>query len=379
MGDVIEQSRNEMPRKTKLRKRMRCLVAQIGYFARDIKWLLVFLFAFCFHFKSVQAEECYEFLEPIDVVYLWVDGNDPQWKEIKNHYKALIEGKSDITQDGATDNRFADNQELRYSLRSIWKFAPFINHIYIVTMNQRPAWLADHPMITVVDHKEIFFDPRVLPTFNSQAIESNLHRIPHLKEHFIYFNDDVFLGKSVTPLDFFTQFNEVKVLFEESLSPSGPSTDLETTYRRAWRNTNALFDQYYQPEPRYRLCHAPFALRKSYIAATEQEFPFVFALNASHKFRSIYDYNLTNGLLQYHWLYHNKVVEGDMTNKMITLRNDASFRRTKRALDALLAKPVHTFCLEDNMMGESEKTIQLLHEFLEAYYPDPAPWEIIQE
>jgi hypothetical protein len=48
-------------------------------------------------------------------------------------------------------------------------------------------------------------------------------------------------------------------------------------------------------------------------------------------------------------------------------------------LDALLAKPVHTFCLEDNMMGESEKTIQLLHEFLEAYYPDPAPWEIIQE
>ena len=34
-----------------------------------------------------------------------------------------------------------------------------------------------------------------LPTFSSPAIEANLHRIPGLSEHFLYFNDDVFLGK----------------------------------------------------------------------------------------------------------------------------------------------------------------------------------------
>jgi hypothetical protein len=34
-----------------------------------------------------------------------------------------------------------------------------------------------------------------LPTFSSPAIEANLHRIAGLSEHFLYFNDDVFLGK----------------------------------------------------------------------------------------------------------------------------------------------------------------------------------------
>jgi hypothetical protein len=326
-------------------------------------------------FSSASAQASSKFPEPIDIVYLWVDGSDPEWYSIKSFHQRALTPQSAPTQDAHTINRFSDNEELRYSLRSILKYAPFFNHIYIVTMNQIPKWLKPHPKITIVDHKEIFLNQHDLPTFNSQALECNLHRIANLSEHFIYFNDDVLLGRPVTPFDFFTLDGKVKVLFESSLSPSGPPNDNETTYRTAWRNTNALLDAFYIKEPRYRLCHAPFALKKSYIEATEEEFPFVFASNSSHKFRCKEDYNVTNGLFQYHWLYHDKVEEGELTNLMVTLRADEWIIRTKRALARLKSEHPHTFCLQDNMDEKSVKTKQLLKELLESWYPDPAPWE----
>tara|TARA_R110002050_G_scaffold150757_1_gene277697 strand:- start:234 stop:554 length:321 start_codon:yes stop_codon:yes gene_type:complete len=82
--------------------------------------------------------------------------------------------------------------QLRYSLRSIMKFAGWVRHIYIVTNGQVPSWLdVSHPRITVVAHEEIFTDPSDLPTFSSPAIEVHLHRIPGLSNRWIYFNDDV--------------------------------------------------------------------------------------------------------------------------------------------------------------------------------------------
>ena len=45
--------------------------------------------------------------------------------------------------------------------------------------------------------------PQYLPTYNSHTIELNLHRIPGLSENFVYFNDDVFLIRPVTPQHFF--------------------------------------------------------------------------------------------------------------------------------------------------------------------------------
>ena len=63
----------------------------------------------------------------IDLVYLWVDGNDPKWLEKKNRF---IEKKIN------TVGRYQDNQELKYSLRSIEKHLPWIRKIFIVTDDQ---------------------------------------------------------------------------------------------------------------------------------------------------------------------------------------------------------------------------------------------------
>lgn len=50
-------------------------------------------------------------------------------------------------------SRFQDNEELRYSLRSIEMFAPWVRNIYIVTNGQLPNWLnLEHPRLKVITH-----------------------------------------------------------------------------------------------------------------------------------------------------------------------------------------------------------------------------------
>ncbi|OQR97629.1 N-acetylglucosamine-1-phosphotransferase subunits alpha/beta [Achlya hypogyna] len=153
---------------------------------------------------------------PIDVVYTWVNGTDPRWKKEKNFYHrrwhAEIHGEYFNETDeanvvdasaAATENRFRDNEELRYSLRSIEKYAPWVRHVFLVTDGQVPSWLnTDCPRLTVVPHREMFTNTSHLPVFSSPAIEANLDTIPGLADHFLYFNDDVFLGAPVTPEDF---------------------------------------------------------------------------------------------------------------------------------------------------------------------------------
>ena len=109
-------------------------------------------------------------------------------------------------------SRFQDNEELRYSLRSVERFAPWVRHIFVVTNGQIPSWLnLDSPRLTLVTHKDIFPNHTHLPTYSSPAIESHLHRIPGLADHFIYLNDDVMFGDYVWPEDFYTYQKGQKV------------------------------------------------------------------------------------------------------------------------------------------------------------------------
>lgn len=133
------------------------------------------------------------------MVYLWVNGNDPQWQAKRNAVIGNVEAASPVNCKG----RYADNDELKYSLRSLEQYAPWIRKIFIVTDNQTPAWLnTDDPKIRIVDHSEIL-PAKSLPCFNSRVIEHCLCRIPDLSEHFLYGNDDMFFNRPVTPSSFF--------------------------------------------------------------------------------------------------------------------------------------------------------------------------------
>ncbi|XP_069620379.1 N-acetylglucosamine-1-phosphotransferase subunits alpha/beta isoform X2 [Ranitomeya imitator] len=120
---------------------------------------------------------------------------------------------SQLKEDGdVSASRFEDNEELRYSLRSIEKHAPWVRHVFIVTNGQIPSWLnLDNPRVTIVSHQDIFLNTSHLPTFSSPAIESHIHRIPGLSQKFIYMNDDVMFGTHVWPDDFFSHSKGQKV------------------------------------------------------------------------------------------------------------------------------------------------------------------------
>lgn len=122
---------------------------------------------------------------------------------------AISQSKQD---EDVSASRFEDNEELRYSLRSVEKHAPWVRHIFIVTNGQIPSWLnLDNPRVTVVTHQDIFLNHSHLPTFSSPAIEAHIHRIPGLSQKFIYLNDDVMFGKDVWPDDFYTHSKGQKV------------------------------------------------------------------------------------------------------------------------------------------------------------------------
>jgi hypothetical protein len=137
----------------------------------------------------------------IDAVYTWVDGSDPTWQAQRAAARQQAGLPDDSKEPGFAD-RYVQHGELQWSLKNLVRYAPWIRRVFIVTMQQVPPDLPDELDVTIIDHKSILPDS-ALPTFNSFAIETALHLIPDLAEHFIYFNDDMFIGQPVTPEDFF--------------------------------------------------------------------------------------------------------------------------------------------------------------------------------
>lgn len=148
----------------------------------------------------------------VDIVILWVDGDEPALKAKREAYMAG-HGIGTVTDDINGSTRYSDKGEIYYCIGSILRFTDFVRKIFIVTDNQKPPGLdaflaADFPgnavPIEIVDHKDIFRDHlQYLPTFNCNSIETLMYRIPGLGENFVYFNDDVFLTAPMKEEDWF--------------------------------------------------------------------------------------------------------------------------------------------------------------------------------
>jgi len=141
---------------------------------------------------------------PIDVVIPWVDDRDPLWRLERNAY---LQQNTSITKLHNFDNgkdRFRSWDNLQYIFRGIEEHMPWVRKIHLVTNGQMPQWLRlENPKLNFVQHSD-YIPSGFLPTFNSHVIELNLHRIPGLAEHFIYFNDDTYVIRPMKPTDFFS-------------------------------------------------------------------------------------------------------------------------------------------------------------------------------
>ena len=157
----------------------------------------------------------------IDFVITWVDGADPIW------YKEKLETlkKQGKTAEEMIDNstsRYRDWDILKYWFRGVEKFAPWVNQIHFVTYGHVPDWLNEkHSKLHIVKHED-FIPQEFRPTFSSHPIEWNFQRIEGLTENFVYFNDDMFLIKKVSPEDFFRDERPVDML---ALQPDVANAD----------------------------------------------------------------------------------------------------------------------------------------------------------
>ena len=133
----------------------------------------------------------------IDFVITWVDGNDPRWQKEKRKYEPIGDDS------GNTADRYRDWGCLKYFFRGVEKYATWVNKVFFITCGQKPDWLnTEHKKLVCVTHND-FIPKEHLPTFNSNAIQVNLHRINDLSENFVLFDDDVFIINKVRPVDFF--------------------------------------------------------------------------------------------------------------------------------------------------------------------------------
>jgi Stealth protein CR2, conserved region 2/Stealth protein CR1, conserved region 1 len=146
--------------------------------------------------------------DAIDVVIAWVDGRDRKHRAKRRRFLANPGGDARPERRTADTRRFSDNDEIRFCLRSIRNYAPWVRTIWLVTDDQVPAAIdrqrAEQDNIRVVDHREIFRGhEELLPTFNSLSIETMLWRIEGLADRFLYLNDDMMFVGPVKPTDFF--------------------------------------------------------------------------------------------------------------------------------------------------------------------------------
>ncbi|GAA1998531.1 stealth conserved region 3 domain-containing protein [Nocardiopsis rhodophaea] len=310
---------------------------------------------------------------PIDAVYTWVDGADPKWR---SRLAATLTDHGPAASAGATDDhRFTSADELRFSLRSIAMFAPWIRHIYIVTDGQVPTWLdALHRQITMVSHRELFGERGALPTFNSHAVESQLHRINGLSEHFLYLNDDFFIGRPLRPGHFFHPDGTCRFFWSPTAIPFGAPSPDEPAHVAAAKQNRALLERTFQRSLTHAFRHAPYALRRSVLAEIEARFPEEVAATAASRLRAHTDISIPSSLHHHYAYLTGRAVPGTVVYAYVDVGDPAQHVKLTQLLSG---RNRDVFCVTDSTPHRVPRAEQarMIRAFLRGYFPLAAPWE----
>lgn len=289
----------------------------------------------------------------IDVVYTWVNHEDPDWRAQYERATTGLARSLAVHETSNNSSRFHNREELFYSIKSVRKYAPWARNIYVVTNCSLPVSLQGDPCVFRVDHEEVFLDPSVLPTFNSHAIEANLHRIPGLSEKFIYFNDDVFLSDHVMPLDFFTADGRPYIFPSKHDIPYIGTSDLLPVDHAAL-NTGKLLQRDFGYRPLKKLHHAPFPLLKSTLFEIEERYRELLLNTASHKFREESDIPLATTFHAYYAQAKGFALPGHLKSRYIDI-GDPLFVLLINPFSPLRRGKYQSFCLNE------VRNIQYLH------------------
>ncbi|WP_417242298.1 stealth conserved region 3 domain-containing protein [Celeribacter sp.] len=245
---------------------------------------------------------------PVDVVYTWVNHEDPDWQVLYAAAKGTPAPDATLAHEGEGEEadasslaRFTSRNELLYSIRSVEQYIPWVRRIYVLTNCAPPAWLEPDDHVIWVRHDEIMA-PRHLPTFSSHGIESYLHKIPDLAENFIYLNDDMFVNEYLPRSFFFADNDMPNANLEDYGVVNGHPDEASPDYLNAARNGATLLQETFGVYPTRLHKHTPYALKRSMLDTLEATFPDAFEATRSAPFRSITDISVTSFLF-HHFCY----------------------------------------------------------------------------
>ncbi|MGW4750807.1 stealth family protein [Streptomyces chartreusis] len=309
---------------------------------------------------------------PVDAVYTWVDGDDPAMAAKRRAHQALSDNVIAPRETGAS--RYTDHDELRYALRSLEMYAGFVRHVYLVTDSQLPAWLdPDAVGLTVIDHREIL-PADALPVFNSHAIESRLHHIRGLSDHYLYFNDDVFINRPVRAEHFFHGNGIARIPLSPLKLGVGAPHPLEPAPNSAGKNAREVIRRFHGTNITHKSLHTPHPQLLSVMREMESLGIEELERTSYSRFRSTSDVAPAS-TLHHHWaIMSGRAVPADYRFRYVQLGAPDMRRRLARLA---AGEDIDFFCLNDVDTDPAARSAAqaVIHDFLERKYPFPSRFE----
>ncbi|MGW7209614.1 stealth family protein [Streptomyces sp. NPDC054837] len=309
---------------------------------------------------------------PVDAVYTWVDGDDPAMAAKRRAHQALSHNTIAPRETGAS--RYTSHDELRYALRSLEMYAGFVRHVYLVTDSQIPDWLDPRAEgLTVIDHRDIL-PADALPVFNSHAIESRLHHIPGLSEHYLYFNDDVFINRPVGAEHFFHGNGIARIPLSPLKLGIGAPHPLEPAPNSAGKNAREIISRFHGRHITHKSLHTPHPQLLSVMREMESLGIEELDRTSYSRFRSTADVAPAS-TLHHHWAMATaRAVPADYRFRYVQLGTPDMRRRLSRLA---AGEDVDFFCLNDvDTPPEARPAAQAaISAFLERKYPFPSRYE----
>ena len=190
-------------------------------------------FSFLKLYEEVELKpEHIEFIEkePIDVLIKYIDLTDKTLDR-----KGITQIKKD-----------EDNEELRYAVRSIMQYIPWIRKIFILMPNEKVRFFKpyneiNNKIVYVKDKDIIGFD-----SANSVTFQLNLGNMKKfgLSENFILMDDDCFFGKLIKKTDFFYYDENLKKVLPSVVTDDKFNEiiekDIINEYNKLYRRKSSL-------------------------------------------------------------------------------------------------------------------------------------------
>ncbi len=308
------------------------------------------------------------FKKKIDIVFLWVDGTDKSFQK----KRLLWQEKLNISVSRENnDTRYVDNEELRYSLRSIKKYASWINKIFIVTDNQVPKWLKKHRKIVIVNHKD-FIPEKYLPTFNSDVIESFIADIPGLSEHFLYANDDMLINNYVKPDFFFDEDGKpiVRLIEKDVIHRKVNNTAYNRAILHSINVINKKYGIIYNFKPHHNIDSYTKTSFKECIETFKEEYNKL----REQKFRG---YSIQRIMFSLYMLANNQGILEIITpinKRKHTNSLCKNIMPMEKMQDRLLKNTPELICFNDENTVDEQNRLSLPYLF-ELLYPKKERWE----